>query len=88
MLQEVRFGLRGLRRSPGFTSWPSSRSVWQSAPRRLYAVVDGVVLRLLHPRPEQLVQLRQLNQSGQPGPFSDPNFEDLRGRHQPVQGDG
>jgi hypothetical protein len=80
MLQDVRFGLRGLRRSPGFTLVAVlTLGLSVGAATTMYAVVDGVVLRpLAYPRPEQLVQLRQLNQSGQPGPFSDPNFEDLR----------
>jgi putative ABC transport system permease protein len=80
MLQDVRFGLRGLRRSPGFTLVAVlTLGMAVGAATSMYAVVDGVVLRpLAYPRPEQLVQLRQLNQSGQPGPFSDPNFEDLR----------
>jgi putative ABC transport system permease protein len=80
MLQDVRFGLRGLWRSPGFTLVTVlTLGLAAGAATTMYAVVDGVVLRpLAYPRPEQLVQLRQLNRSGQPGPFSDPNFEDLR----------
>lgn len=80
MLQDVRFGLRALRRSPSFTLVAVlTLGLSVGAATAMYAVVDGVVLRpLAYPRPEQLVQLRQLNQSRQPGPFSDPNFEDLR----------
>jgi putative ABC transport system permease protein len=36
-----------------------------------------VLQSLPYPRSEQIVQLRQINQSGSQGPFSDPNFEDV-----------
>ncbi len=80
MVQDLRFGLRGLRRSPGFTLVAVlTLGLAVGAATAMYAVVEGVVLRPLpYPRPEHLVQLRQLNESGQSGPFSDPNFEDLR----------
>lgn len=80
LLQDVRFGLRGLRRSPGFTLVAVlTLGLAVGATTAMYAVVDGVVLRpLAYPQSEQLVELRQLNQAGQPGPFSDPNFDDVR----------
>ncbi len=80
MVQDLRFGLRGLRRSPGFTLVAVlTLGLAVGAATAMYGVVDGVVLRPLpDPRPEQIVQLRQVNQSARTGPFSDPNFEDLR----------
>jgi putative ABC transport system permease protein len=78
--QDLRFSLRTLRRSPGFTVvGVLTLGIAVGAATAMYGVVDGVVLRPLpYPRSEQLVQLRQVNQSGTPGPFSDPNFDDLR----------
>jgi putative ABC transport system permease protein len=79
-LQDLRFGLRGLRRTPGFTLVAVlTLGLATGAATTMYGVVDGVVLRSLpYPNSEQIVQLRQLDQSGRQGSFSDPNFDDLR----------
>jgi predicted permease len=80
IVQDLRFSGRSLRRSPSFTLVSVlTLGLAVGATTAMYGVVDGIVLRPLpYPRPDQLVQLKQMNQSGQPGPFSDPNFEDLR----------
>jgi predicted permease len=80
VVQDLRFGLRGLRRSPGFTIVAVlTLGLAVGAATAMYGVVDGVVLRPLpYPGPEQLVELKQVYPSGRPGLFSDPNFEDLR----------
>jgi putative ABC transport system permease protein len=80
VVQDLRFGVRGLCRSPGFTLVALlTLGLAVGAATVMYGVVDGVVLRPLpYPVSEQLVRLSQLNQSGQPGQFSDPNFDDLR----------
>ena len=78
--QDLRFGLRGLARNPGFAIIAVvTLGVTIGAATAMYGVVDGVVLQPLpYPRSDDIVQLRQINQSGQQGAFSDPNFEDLR----------
>jgi putative ABC transport system permease protein len=80
VVQDLRFGLRGLRRSPGFAVVATlTLALAVGAATVMYGVVDGVVLRPLpYPLAGQLVRLSQLNQSGQPGRFSEPNFEDLQ----------
>lgn len=80
MVQDFRFSLRALGRSPGFAIVAVlTLGVAIGAATAMYGIVDGIVLKPLpYPRSEQLVQLRQVDQSGQQGPFSDPNFEDLR----------
>ena len=80
MVEDLRFGLRGLRRAPGFTLVAvSTLGLAVGAATAMYGVVDGVVLRPLpYPGPERLVALKQVYSSGRPGPFSDPNFEDLQ----------
>jgi putative ABC transport system permease protein len=80
IVQDFRFGLRGLGRSPGFTLVAVlTLGLAVGAATAMYAVVDGVVLRPLpYPDAEQLVELKQVFPSGRPGPFSDPNFDDLR----------
>src|SRR5688572_7196057 len=56
--QDLRFGLRGLRRNPGFTFVAVlTLGLAVGAATVMYGVVDGVVLRPLpYPRPEQLVR--------------------------------
>jgi putative ABC transport system permease protein len=80
VVEDLRFGLRGLRRSPGFTLVAVlTLGLAVGAATAMYAVVDGVVLRPLpYPDPEQVVAVKQVFPSGRPGLFSDPNFEDLR----------
>jgi predicted permease len=80
ILQDLRFSLRGLRRSLGFAVIAVlTLGVAIGAATAMYGVVDGVVLQPLpYPRSEQIVQIRQINQSGSQGPFSDPNFEDVQ----------
>lgn len=80
IIQDFRFSLRALGRSPGFAIVAVlTLGVAIGAATAMYGVVDGVVLQPLpYPQSGQLVQLGQINQSGQQGPFSDPNFEDLR----------
>src|SRR5688572_1802880 len=78
--QDLRFALRGLRRSPGFTVVAVlTLGLAVGAATAMYGVVEGVVLRPLpYPRAGQLVDLKQVHRSGQTRPFSDPNFEDLQ----------
>jgi predicted permease len=78
--QDLRFGFRGLVRNPGFATIAIlTLGVAIGSATAMYGVVDSVVLQPLpYPRSNQIVQLRQINESGREGPFSDPNFEDLR----------
>jgi predicted permease len=84
--QDLRFGLRALIRNPGFALVAIvTLGVAIGAATAMYAVVDGVTLRPLpYPRSDRIVQLRQINESGSQGPFSDPNFEDLRSAAQSL----
>lgn len=78
--QDLRFGLRGLRRSPGFTVVSVlTLGLAIGTATAMYGVVDGVVLRPLpHPDAERIVAVKQVFASGRSGQFSDPNFEDVR----------
>jgi predicted permease len=78
--QDIRFGLRSLIKNPGFALVAMlTLGLAIGTATAMYGVVNGVALQPLpYPRSGQIVQLRQINESGGQGPFSDPNFEDLR----------
>jgi len=80
--QDVRYGLRNLRRSPGFTAVAiAALAVGIGANTAVFTIVDGVLFKALpYPHPERLVAafetLGGLDKMG----FSPPDFETLR-RH-------
>jgi putative ABC transport system permease protein len=81
LLRDVRFAVRLLRRTPGFTTVAIlTLGTAIGACTAIYSIVYGLVLRPLpYPHPEQIVQLNQVDAGGRRGRnFSDPNFEDLR----------
>jgi putative ABC transport system permease protein len=81
LFRDVRFAVRLLRRTPGFTLVAIlTLGIAIGACTAMYSVVYGVVLRPLpYPSPDQIVQLNQVDQAGRRGAqFSDPNFEDVR----------
>ncbi len=80
IVQDLRFGLRGLAQSPGFAIVAVlTLGVAIGTSTIMYGVVDGVLLQpLSHPRSGQIVAVKQWSRSGQTGLFSDPNFEDLK----------
>jgi len=52
----------------------------------IFSVVYGVLLRPLpYPRPDRIVQLREVDDRGTPMSFADPNFADLRAQSRSLQ---
>src|SRR5262252_10446072 len=81
LLNDLRFAVRLLRRSPGFTVVAIlTLGAAIGACTAMYSIVYGLLLRPLpYPRPDEIVQLNQVDAAGRRGRnFSDPNFEDLR----------
>jgi hypothetical protein len=78
-------------KSPGFTLTAIlTLGLPIGACTAIFSLVYGVTLQPLpYPRPDRLVHVWQYNQSGEyvgRAPFSDRNFEDVRGQH--LDGDG
>ncbi|HEV2418079.1 MAG TPA: ABC transporter permease [Terriglobia bacterium] len=76
---DVRYGLRQLRRSPGFTSVAIiTLALGIGATMAIFSVVNGVLLRPLpYPQSDRLVSVQQVG-PGTGNPASYPNFFDWR----------
>lgn len=87
LLQDLRYGVRMLRRNPGFTLIAVfTLALGISATTAIFSVVYGVLLRPLpFNHPEQLVQIRE-KEKNVDAPLADPNFQDLRAQNRSLQG--
>jgi ABC-type antimicrobial peptide transport system permease subunit len=82
--QDVRYGLRMMRRGPGFTVVAViTLALGIGATTAIFSVVYGVLLRPLpYSHADRIVALFEINQSGGQMEFSDPDFDDVRsGNH-------
>jgi predicted permease len=88
MVQDLRYALRVLRKNPGFASITIfTLALGIGATTAIFGVVYGVLLRpLAYDKPDQIVQLRELNDRGHGMNFSDPNFEDIRSQNHSLLG--
>ncbi len=80
--QDARFAARWFRRAPGFVlATVGTLALGIGATTTIFSVVRGVLLRpLAYPAPDRIVQLWELDRSGNRMQFSDPNFDDVRSR--------
>src|SRR5437867_767602 len=80
MLNDLRYVLRALTRTPGFFALiVATLGLGIGATTAIFSVVSGVLLRPLpYPKPDRIVQIWQVNEKGSDVQFSDPNVNDVR----------
>lgn len=85
--QDLRFAFRMLRKSPGLATVAIlTLALGIGANTAIFSVFYGVLLRPLpFPKPEQIVQLHEVNDRGGQPNFSDPNFEDVQAQNHSLQ---
>jgi putative ABC transport system permease protein len=91
LLQDIRFSLRLLRKTPAITGVALlSLALGIGANTAIFSLIDTVMLRMLPvPRPEELMQVRMVNpgSDGEGNPvFTNPIWEQLRDRQDVFSG--
>ncbi|HEY6118998.1 MAG TPA: ABC transporter permease [Pyrinomonadaceae bacterium] len=88
LIKDIRYSIRSLAKRPGFTAIAvMTLALGIGATTSIFSVVDGVLLRPLpYPHAEQLVQLREVGESGGRMQFAEPNFLDVRSRSHTFEG--
>ncbi|MGA2275943.1 MAG: ABC transporter permease [Bryobacteraceae bacterium] len=85
--KDVRYALRGLRRSPGFTAAAVlSLALGIGANTAVFSIIDTILLRPLPYRnPSQLVRLYETESAPGSYPFAEPDFVDWKAQNSTFQ---
>jgi predicted permease len=88
LLQDVQYGLRILRKNPGFTAAAVlTLALGIGANTAIFSVIDAVLLRPLpYPKAEHIVRVWEQAADGHPMNLADPNFEDFRDQNRTLAG--
>ena len=87
LIQDLRFGVRTLRRSPGFTLITVlTLALAIGATTAIFSVVYGVLLRPLpYPDPSRIMAIFEVTTRGTWNRLADPNFDDFRDQNHSFQ---
>jgi putative ABC transport system permease protein len=88
IIDDFRLALRSVARSRGYAAIAVlTLALGLGATTAIFSVVNGTFLRPLpYPDAERLIQVRTVFQNGFQGPFSYPDFEDLREQNRTLAG--
>jgi len=87
LLQDIRYALRQLRKSPGFTAVAVlTLALGIGATTAIFSVVYGVLLRPLpYSDPDRIMAVFEINSDGGWSRVADPNFDDFRDQNRSFQ---
>src|SRR5467141_1041754 len=87
LLQDIRYALRQLRKSPGFTAVALiTLALGIAATAAIFSVVYGVLLRPLpYSGADRIMAVSEVNSNGRPSRLADPNFDDCHDQSHSFQ---